>query len=234
MNLIYLALENKLKKRFLLLCDLVAILLTQAKISNCYDEIGQEYVTKIKILLKQIGISILSIDIVERLSIQEHDEIYEIIIKQIMSGTDEYISQAFNALDIVLVYKESIGSEIRIEEELIDFFKSLRYMDISKSCSIFLYLSQIIDRKIFLTDKFQRVIIQCFKDCLDIYEVVVKNINKDYLDAIFNISKLTSKYYKALLSNNFELPEEMYSLINRFKKFPFNDVKNIWEGLTVV
>lgn len=216
------------KRRFTRLSNLVAMLLTQASISNCYDENGQEWVAKIKTLFKETEISILSIDITERLMNNEYDSIYEMIVKQMMSRSAEDISQAFTALDIVLVYKESNDNNIGIEEELIGFFKSLRYMDISNSRPILLYLSQIIDRKLFLTDKFKRVIIQSFKECLDIYEIAIKDINKDYLDSIFNLSNLARKYYKALIDNNLEIPDEMYSLMNMFKKSPLNEVKNTW------
>lgn len=219
------------RKRFIRLSDLVAMMITQADISKCYDEIEQEWIVKIKKLFEETEIPILSIETIENLRSKANNDIYETIIKQIMSGTSEEVTQAFTAIDIVLVYKERVGVNIRIEDNLMELFKSLRYMDISKSRSILLHLAQIIDRKLLLRDEHKRVIVGSFTECLDIYEIAVKEINKDYLDAMFNISRLAKRYYKALINNGMEIPDEMYSLVDRFKKSSLNEVKNIWESV---
>lgn len=219
------------KKRFLRLSDLVAMLITQATISNCYNEIEQEWVGKIKMLFAETQTTILSIEIIESLRLKRKNSIYELIIRQILSGSAEEVLQAFTALDIVLVYRELIDNDIRIVDELKGLFTALKYMDIRNSSSILLHLPQIIDRKIFLTDEFGSVITQSLKECLDIYEIVIKEINKNYLDAMFNLSNLTKKYYKALINNKILVPDEIASLVNRFKSSPLNEVRNDWKGV---
>lgn len=183
-------------------------------------------------MFKETKIPVLSVTVIEKLICKSYDDIYDLIIKHILVGSYEEVKQAFIALDIVLVYKEKIEPGIEIEEDLINFFKSIRYMDISKSRSVLLHLSQIIDRKLFLSDKYEKVIIQSFKECLDIYEIGINNnINKDYLDTLFNLSNIAKKYYKALINSNLQIPEEMHTLVERFKNSSLNEVKNAWEGL---
>ena len=216
-------------KRFIHLSDLIALLITQANISKCYNEDIHELLLKIKKLFNEIDIPILSIEIIERLRNKELDNNFEKILKQIMSGSSEEIEQAFTALDIMIVYKESIEDKLNIEGNLEELFKSLKYMDITISCAILPNLSRIIDRKLFLTKEFIKVIVHELTECFDVYEMIAKGINKDYLDAMFNLSELSKKYYIALIKNDIPIPEEMQFLIQRFLNSTLNEVKNAWE-----
>lgn len=149
-------------------------------------------------------------------------------MKQIMSGSLDHTSQAFTALDIVVVYKNFKNNDIEIEGELLDLIKSLKYMDVKNSRSILLHLSPIITREMFLTPQFKNVIISSLHECLDIYEIAITDINKDYLDALFNLSNLANRYYTELQNHQIEIPEEMYQLIDKLRNLPLNEVKNMW------
>lgn len=221
--------SKQAKRRFSKLSELVAYVFTQAVICDCYDGVVQNWILKLKDVFQETNTSILSIDILEKLLSTNWNGAYKNIVKQIMAGSWEYTSQAFTSLDIILVYKEFINDDIEIEEELQELIKSLKYMSIKNSCSILLHLTSIIKRKLFLTDRFRNVIIKAFHECLDIYEIAINEINKDYLDALFNLSNLVKEYYNQLIKHQIKVPEELSLLIDRLKKSPLNEVKNTWQ-----
>lgn len=216
------------KKYFSQLSELVAYIITQATISNCYDQTSKNLVTKIVEVFKETETSIFSINIIEKLIIDNWKDIYKEIMKQIMSGVMDSTSQAFTALNILVLYKNLKNNDIKIEDELIDLIKSLKYMNVKNSRSILLHLSTIITREIFLTSQFKNIIISSLQDCLDIYEIAITEINKDYLDALFNLSNLVKRYYDELKKHHIQIPEEMNQLIDNLRKQPLNEVKNMW------
>ncbi|WP_456278727.1 SIR2 family NAD-dependent protein deacylase [Bacillus sp. AK128] len=216
------------QKYFSKLSELVAYVCTQASISDCYDNSVMDLVRKIKGVLQETETSILCINILEKLVSDNWLDIYKDIMKQIMSGSLDHTSQAFTALDIVVVYKKYKNKDIKIENELLDLIKSLKYMDVKNSRSILLHISPIITREMFLTSQFKNVIISSLHDCLDIYEIAITDINKDYLDALFNLSKLANRYYIELQNHQIQIPEEMYQLIDKLRKLPFNEIRNMW------
>ncbi|MCM3239555.1 SIR2 family protein [Heyndrickxia oleronia] len=216
------------QKYFSKLSELVAYVGTQASISGCYDNSVKDLVSKIKGVFQETETSILCINILEKLVNDNWQDVYKDIMKQIMSGSLDDTSQAFTALDIVVVYKKFKNQDIKIESELLDLIKSLKYMDVKNSRSILFHLSPIITREMFLTSQFKNVIISSLQDCLDIYEIAISDINKDYLDALFNLSKLAKRYYIELQKHQIQIPEEMNQLIVKLKKLPYNEVKNLW------
>lgn len=216
------------QKYFSKLSELVAYVITQAAISGCYDNSVKNLVNKIKGVFQETETSILCINILEKLVSDNWKDVYKDIMKQIMSGSLDHTSQAFTALDIVIVYKNLRNNDIEIEDELLDLIKSLKYMDVKNSRSILLYLSPIITREIFLTSQFKNLIISSLQECLDIYEIAITDINKDYLDALFNLSNLTNRYYNELKNHQIEIPKELNQLIDKLRKLPLNEVKNMW------
>ncbi|WP_430787138.1 hypothetical protein VBD025_15655 [Virgibacillus flavescens] len=217
------------QKYFSELSELVAYIISQAAISECFDQSAQSLVSKIKGIFNETETSILSISIIEKLIIDNWKDIYKDIIKQIMSGSLDSTSQAFTALDILVVYKDFKNNDIEIEDELLNFIKSLKYMNVKNSRLILLHLSPIITREMFLTSQFKDDISSSLQECLDIYEIAITDINKDYLDALFNLSKLANRYYDELLNHQIQIPEAMNQLIDKLRKFPLNEVKNMWE-----
>lgn len=216
------------QKYFSKLSELVAYVVTQAAISGCYDNSVKDLVSKIKGVFQETETSILGINILEKLVSDNWQDIYKDIMKQIMSGSLNHTSQAFTALDIVVVYKNFKNKDIKIEDELLNLIKSLKYMDVRNSRSILLHLSPIITREMFLTSQFKNVIISSLQDCLDIYEIAITDINKDYLDALFNLSNLANRYYIELQNHQIQIPDEMNQLIDNLRKLPLNEVKNMW------
>lgn len=210
------------------LSELVAYIITQATITDCFNQTTKNLVNNIKDILNETEISILSISIIEELISDNWQEAYKDIMKYIMSSSLDSKSQAFTALDIVVVYKIFKNNDIEIEGDLLDLFKALKYMDVKNSRSILLHLSPIITRELFLTSRFKHVIITSLKDCLDIYITAITDVNKDYLDALFNLSNLTKSYYAKLQSHNIQIPKEMDQLINNLRELPLNEVKNMW------
>ena len=216
------------QKYFSKLSELVAYIITQAAISGCYNQTTKDLVSNIKDIFKETETSVLSISILEKLVSDNWKDVYKDIMKQIMSGSLDSTSQAFTALDIVVVYKNFKNNDIKIEDELLDLIKSLKYMDVKNSRSILLHLSPIITREMFLTSRFKNVIISSLQECLDIYEIAITDINKDYLDALFNLSSLANRYYDKLIKHQIQIPEEMNQLIDKLRKLPLNEVKNMW------
>ncbi|MGD7043910.1 SIR2 family NAD-dependent protein deacylase [Jeotgalibacillus proteolyticus] len=210
------------------LSELVAYVITQAIIKGHYTENTASLVNRIKLVFNETETSTLCIDIVEKLINDDWKDYYKEIMKKIMSGSIEYTSQAFSALDIVVIYKKYKNEEITIEEELIELIKSLKYMDVKNSRAILLHLPQIITRDMFITSKFRDVIISSLHDCIEIYEVAITDINKDYLDALFNLSKLAKQYYDKLKNSELVIPKKMNNLMGKIKTLPLNEVKNIW------
>lgn len=216
------------QKYFSKLSELVAYIITQAAISGYYNQTAKDLVSKIKDIFKETETSILSISILEELEFDNWKDVYKDIMKQIMSGSLDSTSQAFTALDIVVVYKNFMNNDIKIEDELLDLIKSLKYMDVKNSRSILLHLSSIITREMFLTPQFKNVIISSLQECLDIYEIAIIDINKDYLDALFNLSNLANRYFDELKKHQIQIPEEMNQLIDKLRDLPLNEVKNMW------
>ena len=204
------------------------MLLLKLTFPDCYDKSVIDLVSKIKGVFQETETSILSINILEKLVRDNWNDVYKDIMKQIMSGSLDYISQAFTALDIVVVYKNFKNEDIKIEDELLDLIKSLKYMDVKNSRSILLHLSPIISREMFLTSQFRNVIISSLQECLDIYEIAITDINKDYTDALFNLSNLANRYYVELQNHQIQIPEGMNQLIDKLRKLPLNEVKNMW------
>ncbi|AFA47247.1 SIR2 family NAD-dependent protein deacylase [Acetobacterium woodii] len=226
--------QMRAKNRFLNLSNLVAILLTQAIISDTYNTIGQDFFIKIKTVFIETETPMLGIETIEKLFNKDYENVFELLSEQIMLGSLEELFQAFIALDIIIIYKENFPNKlINIENDLFIIFKSLKYMDVKICSSIFLCLMQVIDRDLFSRGAFPEIIVQTFVECYDIYEIAIKKVNKDCLDAIYNLSKLARCYYNTLINNGIKISMKMDSLIEQMKKSPLNEVKNQWENYSL-
>src|SRR5699024_11578540 len=98
---------------------------------------------------------------------------YKTIMRQIISKSLDYVSQAFISLEMIIIYKEWIEDSIEVNKELENLILALKYIDVKNSKNILIYLSRIVVREIFLNIVFKYLLVVLYCECLDIYSLYI-------------------------------------------------------------
>src|SRR5690625_223101 len=218
--------------RFSKLSELVTFIAMKAKISKQLNNDMEDLIEKIKILLKDINIPIISLETFDELINNNWDKAYKTIMRQIISGSLDYVSQAFISLEMIIIYKEWIEDSIEVNKELENLILALKYIDVKNSKNILIYLRRIVVREIFLNTEFNKLLAESLGECYEIYTLLNDEITKDHLDAIYNLSNLTKAYYNQLKKQDKTVGFELSKLIKKLKNSSLLEVSNIWNDIT--
>ncbi|PKM51704.1 MAG: hypothetical protein CVV02_05420 [Firmicutes bacterium HGW-Firmicutes-7] len=220
-------------KRYVFICDIVAVVVTQSIISNIYDEEILLMVKQINQIFEDENIPNLSLLVANKLVNADINSVFSSIVAQVMSVSSDDIRQAFISLDILLVYSKYVGSILDFQKNFVELISSIKYMDISHSRKILIHLSQIIERELFMNDEFAELIASELTNCFNIFNRVVNGVNKEFLEASYNLSKLSKKYYVSLKNNDVTIPDGFLKLISIIKESNDCDIGRIWKNIEV-
>ena len=223
------------RKRFAKLSELVAMLATQAHLSNVYSDEINQIIEDIIRLLREYEIPLIPLETIKKIiKGQMNLEEVEKILCSINIDDAEEASQIGHAVEIILVVMENEKSDDWVVNKILELIKAVKYMDISNSRKVIRGLLQFIDKTSLLDEYSRNTIIKAFVDCFEKFDIANNEIDKDLLDAMYILSIVSNKYYKSLVESKIEIPDDFKCLVNKLKESKMKEVKYMWERVQVV
>ncbi|MGL5256414.1 MAG: SIR2 family NAD-dependent protein deacylase [Proteocatella sp.] len=218
---------------FIRLSNFVAMLITQAYLSNEYTE---EVATEFQIfndLIHEIDVDSIAIEITGKIISQKNIEVeIESLINRAIIGDRNELDQVIHAIEILLTFEKFAINDIKISDKVIELVKSIKYFDISRSSMLIARLISIIDHEVIVQDKYKNDIIKVFKDNKDKLNIAFNKSDRALLDTIYSFSALIKRYYDSLIENDISIPESLAVIIEEFKQSELKEVKYMWEDFS--
>lgn len=218
---------------FIRLSNFVAMLITQAYLSNEYTE---EVATEFQIfndLMHEIEVDSISIEITGKIISQKNIEVeIESLINRAIIGDRNELDQVIHAIEILLTFEKFAMNDIKISDKVIELVKSIKYFDISRSSMLIARLINIIDHEVIVQDKYKNDIIKVFNDNNDKLNISFNKMDRALLDTIYSFSALIKSYYDSLIENDISIPESLEVIIEEFKQSELKEVKYMWEDFS--
>ena len=227
--------EREARKRFIKLGDFTAMLVAQAYLSDaCTSEITIE-VQKIKELLKEHDISYSSIEIIEKVIINESIKMdIESLMNRVIVGNRDELDQAMNIIKLLLTFERKSLNNVIISEYVIQLLNSIKYFDLSRSKIVISSLIVVIDHPIFIQEEYKCGIINVFRQNKDKLNLSSNIYSRELIDTIYSLSILIKKYYNSLVKHKINIPESLESIIEELNQSNLNEVKYMWENSIIL
>ncbi|WP_257823230.1 SIR2 family NAD-dependent protein deacylase [Salipaludibacillus agaradhaerens] len=223
--------EREGRKRFNKLADFIAMLASQAYLSDVYTEEVVLEVKNVKKLLQDNSVTSASIDIIEKVIANESSEAdIENLMNRAIIGTRDELGQAINVIDLLLAFEKKSVNNVQISNHLIELINSLKYFDISRSSMVISKLITIIDHPILIQENHRSKIIKALRQSIDKLDLSFNESNRELIDTIFSLSILIRRYYDKLVQNEISISKGLAAIIEELSYSKLKEVRYMWEG----
>lgn len=227
--------EREAKKRFIKLADFVAMLVAQAYLSDVYtSEIAIE-VQRFKELLQDNGISSSSIEITEKVIVNENIEMdIEGLMNRAVIGDRDKLSQAMSIIKLLLTFERNSINNVMVSEHVIELLNSIKYFDLSRSNIVISRLIAVIDHPIFIQEEYRSEIINVFRQNKDKLNLSFNKSDRELIDTIYSLSILIRRYYNSLVEHKICIPENLEVIIEELSQSNLKEVRYMWEDSIIL
>lgn len=227
--------EREGRKRFIKLGDFVAMLATQAYLSDVYTSEVVVEVQNVKELLQAHDITSSSIEITEKVVENECIEMdIENLMNRAIIGDREELGQAMSIIEILLTFERDYINNVLISDHVIELFNSIKYFDVSRSNMVISRLLTVIDHPIFIQEKYRSEIIKAFRQNKDKLDLSFNKSDRELIDTIYNLSVLIRRYYNCLVEHEMSIPDDLAVIIEEFRQSKLKEVRYMWEDSIIL
>lgn len=227
--------EREAKKRFIKLGDFVAMFVAQAYLSDVYTSEITIEVQKIKELLQAHDISYSSIEIIEKVIVNENIEMdIENLMNRAVVGDRDELGQAMNIIKLLLTFEKRSINNVIISKYVMELLNSIKYFDLSRSKVVISNLIVVIDHPIFIQEEYKSEIINVFRQNKDKLNLSFNMYNRELIDTIYSLSILLRRYYNSLVEHKISIPESLKTIIGELNQSNLKEVKYMWENSIIL
>ncbi|MFO7525650.1 MAG: hypothetical protein R6W68_09365 [Ignavibacteriaceae bacterium] len=226
--------EREARRRFIKLCDFVAMLAAQAYLSNVYTSKVVVEIQNVKSVLQDHNITTSSIEITEKVISNESIEMdIENLMNRAIIGERDELGQAMSVIELLLTFEMVSTNNVQISDRVIELFNSLKYFDVSRSSMVISRLISVINHPILIQEKYRNEIIKAFRQNKDKLDLSFNKSDRELIDTIYSLSVLIRRYYNCLVECEISIPEDLAKIIEEFSQSKLKEVRHMWEDFSI-